>query len=109
MLAGDPLDRDADYYRVMFAADRWWTMSDAASLTSASFNRYAEWLRLFNLKSNKRWVLWQIPLGTSNQTNTCFNGGARSGHKDNRSEYFFGAGSGAATGGSTGTGAPRSR
>lgn len=91
VLVADPLDRDADYYRLVQGnQQRWWDMSDSASINSASFNRYAEWLRLWNLKSGKRWVLWQIPEGTSAQSNVCASSAQRSGYRDNRSEYFFG-------------------
>jgi hypothetical protein len=72
--------------------NRWWDASDAASINSRSFNRYAEWLRLWNVKAGKRWMLWQIPLGNSNHLNVYNNGGAREGYKDNRPEYFFGTG-----------------
>jgi hypothetical protein len=92
VLVGDPLDRDADFYRLTQGQDRWWDASDAASISSRSFNRYAEWLRLWNIKALKRWVLWQIPLGNSNHKNVYNNGGASEGYKDNRPEYFFGAG-----------------
>lgn len=91
VLVADPLDRDADYYRLVRGEQRWWSMSDTAAINTASFNRYAEWLRLWNVKAQKRWVLWQIPVGSSTQSNVCFNGSQRSGYKDNRSEYFFGA------------------
>jgi hypothetical protein len=92
VLVGDPLDRDADYYRLVQGQDRWWNASDSASISSRSFNRYAEWLRLWNVKSQKRWVLWQIPLGNSNHRNVYNNGGSAEGYKDNRPEYFFGNG-----------------
>src|SRR5688500_13118089 len=92
VLVGDPLDRDADYYRLVVGQDRWWNASDSASISSRSFNRYAEWLRLWNAKSQKRWVLWQIPLGNSNHKNVFNNGGSAEGYKDNRPEYFFGNG-----------------
>ncbi|KFE63882.1 hypothetical protein [Hyalangium minutum] len=91
VLVGDPLDRDADFYRLTQSGqDRWWAESDTASILSKSFNRYAEWLRLWNVASGKRWVLWQIPLGNSNHLNTPNTGNAREGYKDNRPEYFFG-------------------
>ncbi|NPC69950.1 hypothetical protein HPP05_09350 [Corallococcus exiguus] len=90
VVVGDPLDRDADFYRLTQGADHTWDMSDAASLTSRSYNRYAEWLRLWNQTSGKRWMLWQIPLGNSNHLNINNSGGARQGYKDNRTEYFFG-------------------
>jgi hypothetical protein len=92
-LVGDPLDRDADFYRLNQGVDRWWDASDSASINSKSFNRYAEWLRLWNVKSGKRWLLWQIPLGNSNHLNVYNNGGSRQGYKDNRTEYFFGSSS----------------
>jgi hypothetical protein len=92
-IANSPLDRDSDYYRVVNGTSQWWDASDSASLSSASFNRYAEWLRLWNVKTNKRLLLWQVPLGNSNHLNVYNNGGARQGYKDNRPEYFFGASS----------------
>ena len=85
VLVGDPLDRDADFYRLTRAEDRWWDPSDTVGVNTKSFNRYAEWLRLWNLKSSLRWVLWQIPIGNSLSPNTCSRG-----YKDNRTEYFFG-------------------
>ncbi|MBZ4329437.1 hypothetical protein [Corallococcus sp. AS-1-12] len=91
VLVGDPLDRDADFYRLTQGADHMWDMSDTASLTSRSYNRHAEWLRLWNQTSGKRWMLWQIPLGNSNHLNITNSGGPRQGYKDNRTEYFFGA------------------
>ncbi len=90
LLIGDPLDRDADYYRLVRGVNRWWDPSLTASLSSLSFNRYAEWLRLWNVKSAKRWVLWQIPLGNSSHLNKYNDGSSRAGYKDNRAEYFFG-------------------
>jgi hypothetical protein len=92
VLVGDPLDRDADFYRVTQGSNRWWDASDSASISSRSFNRYAEWLRLWNVKAQKRWVLWQIPLGNSNHKNVWNNGASAEGYKDNRPEYFFGSG-----------------
>ena len=89
LLVGDPLDRDSDYYRLVQNQNRWWDASDSASIASRSFNRYAEWLRLWNQKASKRWVLWQIPIGNSNHKNVNNNGGSAEGYKDNRSEYFF--------------------
>lgn len=93
LLVGDPLDRDSDFYRVTQGQDRWWDASDSASIASKSFNRYAEWLRLWNQTARRRWVLWQIPLGNSNHLNVHNTGQARGGCKDNRPEYFFGSGS----------------
>ncbi|HZF56045.1 MAG TPA: hypothetical protein VE093_45840 [Polyangiaceae bacterium] len=92
VLVGDPLDRDADFYQITQGQNRWWDPSDNASVSSKSFNRYAEWLRLWNVKASKRWVLWQIPLGNSNHLNVYNNGAPREGYKDNRPEYFFSSG-----------------
>ena len=47
VMVADPLDRDADFYRLEQGQDRWWDASDSASINSKSFNRYAEWLRLW--------------------------------------------------------------
>ncbi len=92
VLVGDPLDRDSDYYRLIQGQDRWWEADDGAAIDTKSFNRYAEWLRLWNHTAGRRWVLWQIPLGNSNHLNVYNNGGPRQGYQDNRAEYFFGAG-----------------
>jgi hypothetical protein len=91
VLVGDPLDRDSGYYEVHqgLGQARWWDASDDAPINSKSFNRYAEWMRLWNIISGKRWVLWQIPLGNSNHLNVWNDGGPRQGYKDNRPEYFF--------------------
>ncbi len=95
VLVGDPLDRDADYYRIARGEDRWWDPSNTAALNTKSFNRYAEWLRLWNIKTNKRWVLWQVPIGNSASLNVCNGGKLNQGYKDNRVAYFFGTGSSA--------------
>jgi len=92
VLVSDPLDRDSDYYRLTQGQDRWWDADDGAAIDTKSFNRYAEWLRLWNLTAGRRWVLWQIPLGNANHLNVYNNGGPRQGYQDNRPEYFFGAG-----------------
>jgi hypothetical protein len=91
-LVGDPLDRDADYYKLVQGMDRWWDASDTAPINSKSFNRYAEWLRLWNVQAGRRWILWQIPLGNSNHRDVANDGTSAAGYKDNRPEYFFGNG-----------------
>jgi hypothetical protein len=91
VLVTDPLDRDADYFQLVRGENRWWDPSDSAPLDSRSFNRYAEWLRLWNVASGKRWILWQMPLGNSQHLNVPNTSNApREGYKDNRAEYFFG-------------------
>jgi hypothetical protein len=89
VVVGDPLDRDADYYLLTQSSNKWWTANDSDSINSQSFNRYAEWLRLWNVESGKRWLLWQIPCGNSNHLDVYNNGASQQGYKDNRAEYFF--------------------
>jgi hypothetical protein len=89
-LVGDPSDRDADFYRVKHGMYKWWDTSSVAGINTQSFNRYAEWLRLWNIKAEKRWILWQIPLGNNNHLNVPNTGKPREGYKDNRVEYFLG-------------------
>ncbi len=91
-LVGDPSDRDAGYYEKVKGMNKWWVTNTDASLDERSMNRYAEWLRLWNVRSGKRWVLWQIPLGNSNHLDVDNAGGARQGYRDNRAEYFLGGG-----------------
>ena len=90
----DPLDRDSDFYRLTMNQNRWWDAADSASINSQSFNRHIEYIRLFNQKSGKKFILWQIPLGNSNSKNVdnSNNNIAGEGYKDNRPEYFFGDG-----------------
>jgi len=92
LLVGDPLDRDADYYRLVQNQDRWWDPDEAAPVNTKSFNRYAEWMKMWNQKAGKRWVLWQIPLGNPHHLNIANTGGPREGYRDNRTEYFFASG-----------------
>jgi len=95
LVASNPLSGDADFYRIVSGdANRWWDASDTASVDSKSFNRYAEWLRLFHQATGTRWILHQIPIGNSNNLNVnndCNNGVCtpRTGYKDNRAEYFL--------------------
>ena len=101
-IATNPLAADFDWFLYDKAdngnqsQDLWWDPSDAAPITSRSFNRYAQWLKFFNTVSSLRWMLWQIPMGNSNSPdidNPNSAGGvaptAAAGWKDNRPEYFF--------------------
>jgi hypothetical protein len=89
VLVGDPSDRDADYYKYVRGDNgaHWWDTSASASTASRSFNRYAEWLRLWRVKAQMRWVLWQVPCGNSMSPNN-----QTDGYKDNRPEYWLGSG-----------------
>jgi hypothetical protein len=91
-LVGDPSDRDAGYYEKVKGMNKWWSTDPNASIDERSMNRYAEWLRLWNVRSGKRWVLWQIPIGNSNHLDVDNAGGPREGYRDNRAEYFLGGG-----------------
>jgi YHS domain-containing protein len=99
-VATNPLGADFDWYRLDLAdngnqsQNLWWDPRDTAPITSRSFNRYAQWLSLFNKASSLRWLLWQIPMGNSNSPNVDNTNGASvsnqaAGWKDNRPEYFF--------------------
>jgi hypothetical protein len=91
VLVGDPSDRDANYYQLVeMKGGHWWLTEDTAPTYNPSFNRYAQWLHLWNLASQKRWVLWQIPLGNSNHLDVANTGKPREGYKDNRVEFFLG-------------------
>lgn len=87
LLVTDPLDRDAGYYDLK-GQDRWLDMDSEASINSKSYNRYAEWLRLWNEKSGKRIVLWQVPLGNKWHLNEKNTHEPQEGYKDNKVEYF---------------------
>lgn len=97
LAASNPLSGDADYYRLVGGdSGRWWDASDTASVNSKSFNRYAEWLHLFNQASGSRWILHQVPVGNSNMLNVDSDCKSptdkctpRTGYKDNRAEYFL--------------------
>ncbi len=101
-VATNPLSADFDWFQYDLADNGnqtqniWWGPDDSAPIDTRSFNRYAEWLRLFNQASSLRWMLWQIPMGNSNspnRDNPNTNGGSApdtaAGWKDNRPEYFF--------------------
>ena len=47
----DPLDRDSAILPAPRGENRWWDVGDSASIGSRSFNRYAEWLRLWNIQA----------------------------------------------------------
>lgn len=99
-VANNPLGADFDWFRYDVADNGnqsqnvWWDPDDAAPVNTRSFNRYAQWLRLFNEAASLRWVLWQIPMGNSNSPNRDnpsggTPAGTAAGWKDNRPEYFF--------------------
>jgi hypothetical protein len=115
-VAAHPALSDADYVRLVEGdSTGTWDPSDDASVYSRSFNRCAQWLKLFHDATKTPWLLWQLPMGNSNSPNVpnkdgawagpypagtilppgCRSGsttGCPGGYKDNRPEYFFGLG-----------------
>ncbi len=87
LLASSPLEQDSDYYRTERRAKEGWDPDDEASVESRSLNRYVEWLRLLNHRSGKRWVLWHLPAGDSEQLRPP-RGDQRTRYRD----YFFAEG-----------------
>lgn len=115
-VASAPAFADADLYAAQGDTRRWWDDSDTATVGTRSYARYASWLSSFNRASRTPWLLWQLPMGNSNSPDVPNLGGAWAGpydsgavvpascrpgadagcpggYKDNRPEYFFGAGS----------------
>jgi hypothetical protein len=83
-------DFDFDYSRLVLNNDVWWDPSDSASASTRSFTRYLTWLSLWNQRSARRWVLWEVPVGNSNHLNVDNIGQIRGGYRDNRVEWLFG-------------------
>jgi hypothetical protein len=112
-VAHSPAYADADRFAAMGDPGFWWDASDTASVLTSSFNRYLQWLTLFNQAAKLPWVLWQVPMGNSNSPNV-YNAegawagpypsgyvlpagctpsskqGCPGGYKDNRAEYWLG-------------------
>lgn len=89
LLSQHVADSDFDYSKVVLNKDLWWDASDAASASTRSFTRYVTWLGLWNRRTARRWVLWEIPVGNSNHLNVDNVGQARGGYRDNRVEWIF--------------------
>ena len=83
LLFFSPLDRDAAYYELTQGQNRWW---DDTNQTLPNFDRAAEWMGRVMSLTNKRALMWQVPVGNRvyrSQDNT-------PGHyQDNRAEYFL--------------------
>lgn len=73
-------DRDAGFYEVLQGRNTWW---DDADLTLPRVNRAFFWENVLSTSSNKRLLLWQVPVGNMNLNNTCDN------YRDNRAAYLF--------------------
>jgi hypothetical protein len=76
-IATDPADRDAGYYEtVQKQAWHWWD--------SQSFATYLAWSKGLSEAVGKPTIMWQIPIGNSQQNNTQYH------YKDNKGELLFG-------------------
>jgi hypothetical protein len=84
-------DYDFDYEKIVLGRDYWWDASDSASASVRSFTRYVTWLRLWNERAGRRWVLWEVPVGNSNHLDVANTGQTRGGYRDNRVEWIFGS------------------
>jgi hypothetical protein len=91
LLANASTDNDADYDLLVNMTERRFDDGDAAPIGSRSFNRYAAWLSLVNRGLGRRWLLYQMPAGNSNNLDVPNTGNPREGYKDNHAEYFLGA------------------
>ena len=89
IIVTDGLDRDPGFYEKERNQNRWLDDSDTAPVNTKSFNRWAQWLKLVNKISNKRILIWQIPLGHSQHLNVKNNGEPGQGYKGNFPEYFL--------------------
>lgn len=96
LLFFDSLDRDADFHRINTGSNRWWlSTDDTAPINSASWNRWVELLRLYNVAFARRSIPWQTPWGGLQQRNVKEDGSRGSGYKSGHVDWMFGA-SGAA-------------
>jgi hypothetical protein len=75
-IATDPSDRDAGYYDTQSQPWHWWT--------SQSFAAYLAWSKGLSEAVGKPTIMWQIPIGNSQQNNTQYH------YKDNKGELLFG-------------------
>jgi hypothetical protein len=67
-----------------------WSTSDSASVNSPSINRYVGFLDAYHQTSGRPWLLHQVPIGNSQNSNTTYSSStARSGYKDILVEYLF--------------------
>jgi hypothetical protein len=83
-------DYDVDYSSLALKKDVWWNPSDRATASTRSFTRYLTWLKLWNQRAARRWVLWEIPVGNSHHLNQDNTGQTSGGYRDNRVEWMFG-------------------
>lgn len=83
----DPADGDAGLYQAngldAGGSTHWW---DASNATQPTFNRYRDWVDALSSDTQRRCMLWQMPIG--NQAYKTMNNSA--GHyQDNKAEYFL--------------------
>lgn len=71
----DPADRDAGWYKATYNKDTFWT--------DQSFAAYLAWSKKLAEVVGKSTVMWQVPLGNSQQNNTTNH------WQDNKVDYLF--------------------
>jgi hypothetical protein len=84
LLFYDISDRDAGYYTSIGQPFRWW---DVSNTTFPNFNRFNQFAAAVTATTNKRGILWQVPIGntlyrTLNNTTNHW--------QDNRVQYYLG-------------------
>ncbi len=84
LLFYDIADRDAGYYASLGQLNRWW---DVSNTTFPNFNRFNQFISDVTAATDKRGILWQIPIG-----NNLYRSVKNTAHhwQDNRVQYYLG-------------------
>jgi hypothetical protein len=83
LLFYDIADRDAAYYQSIGDPNHWWDVNNA---TYPNFNRFHQFASAITTLTNKRGILWQVPIG-----NTLYRSLNNTAHhwQDNRVQYYL--------------------
>jgi hypothetical protein len=81
----DVADRDAAYKQIVRGQNTWWDESDKIL---PNFEQVARWIGFLNRRTNRRIIVWQIPLGNT-KMRSCNNSWGH--YQDNRVQYFLDA------------------
>jgi hypothetical protein len=86
LLFFDPLDRDAAFYQYQYGdgGARWW---DESNQRFPNFNRYHQYIKGVTDGTNRRALLWQVPIGNT-KMRTMNNSWGH--YQDNRVQYWLG-------------------
>jgi hypothetical protein len=85
LLFFDPLDRDAGFYQAQYGdGSCWW---DERNQQFPNFDRYHAYLKGVTDGTNRRGVLWQVPIGNT-KLRTVDNSWGH--YQDNRAQYWLG-------------------